>query len=115
MTLKQPKKNESTGAYNAAAAFETIQTNLKNVLVAEKRAVTYENGFHIEVYYQEEADRLQYLREQGKLFRKDRRTFGQKRKLINQFFRDRQTTINESKRGGSALALKPLSDLDSLL
>lgn len=115
MTLKNPKKHESSGAYNPEVAFETIQENLKRILASEKRAVTYENGFHNEVYYQEEADRLQYLREQGKLHRKDRRTFGEKRKLINQFFQDRQTTINESKRGGSALALKPLSDLDSML
>ena len=116
MTLKQ-QKDDSTGGtkYDPVDAFEQIQENLKKVIESKPVERTYENGYRNEVYYSEESDRLSYLRDYSKKYRKQPRILGMKKKDINNFFRKRQHACNEAKRGGDPLGLPPLSDLDELL
>lgn len=116
MTLKQQKDNSTGGTkYDPVDAFEQIQENLKKVIESKPIERTYDNCYRNEVYYSEESDRLSYLRDYSKKYRKQPRILGMKKKDINNFFRNRQYACNEAKRGGDPLGLPPLSDLDELL
>lgn len=104
MTLKTKKDSDTKNGYDASKAFEAIQEQLKTVIESHPVPLTT----RYKTYYMEESTRLEYIRDYGKKFRNNRREFGRKRKVINQFFRENRGKLSTPNKGS-------LLKLDQLL
>lgn len=93
MTLKTKQNNASSNNYDTSVAFSIIQEKLKEVLESPKVQPTSRYNS----YYVEENTRLEYLRDYGKKYRKERREFGKRRQLINSFFHEHRGCLSDKK------------------
>lgn len=91
MTLKTKSTQETGDGYDLHKANERIQALLKEVLESQPAPLSTRYN----MYYNEENSRLALLREYGQRYRKDRREFGKKRKIINAFFKERRGKLGD--------------------